>query len=282
MPESQHATSDRAPAKRKTTYPRDHPTENPKPPKRTKAEIQHAAKAKKDAEQAKKAAAVGEKKKKLLDAEEKRKQGVQRIAAIEDAVQQQQKQLQSHSERPDIKTMQTYKEQIWRQNDLQIDSQLIANQEEMDDMDSEWEEMYTDPDPDPPDFPPESAVDTDSDGVRLGLSEHEGDEMDEPYNNEEDGSEEENESDNSEMYRNLKKPREKKKKVLRIGTFKLCYDADLFKPSRIRGYCGLRFKPTAKWLPQFMPDPIRGCSIKRKESQERTTKSSCVAQCGSI
>ena len=53
-----------APAKRKTTYPRDHPTENPKPPKRTKAEIQQAAKEKKGAEQVKKAATVAEKKKK--------------------------------------------------------------------------------------------------------------------------------------------------------------------------------------------------------------------------
>ena len=43
-----------APEKHKTTYPRDHLTENPKPPKRTKAEIQQAAKEKKEVEQVKK------------------------------------------------------------------------------------------------------------------------------------------------------------------------------------------------------------------------------------
>jgi hypothetical protein len=58
-------TSVRAPGKRKTTYPRDHPTDNPKPPERSKAEIQQAAKAKREAEQAKKALAEAEKKKKL-------------------------------------------------------------------------------------------------------------------------------------------------------------------------------------------------------------------------
>jgi hypothetical protein len=63
MAEDDDATSVRAPVKCKTTYPRDHPTENPKPPKRTKAEIQQAAKAKREAEQAKKATAKAEKKK---------------------------------------------------------------------------------------------------------------------------------------------------------------------------------------------------------------------------
>ena len=64
------AISVQAPEKCKTTYSRDHPTKNPKPPKRTKAEIQQAAKEKKEAKQAKKAAAVAEKKKKHLEAEE--------------------------------------------------------------------------------------------------------------------------------------------------------------------------------------------------------------------
>lgn len=263
MPESQldeDAASLQATAKRKTTYPRDHPIENPKPQKRTKADIQQAAKTKKEAEQAKKAAAVAEKKKKLLDAEEMRKLSAQRIAAIEDAVQHSQKKLQSHSERPDLKTMKTYKEQIRRQKDVDMDLELITNQDDVDDED----DIYTDP----PEFPPESTVDTDSDGVRLGLAEDEGDERDKPYN----ASEEENKSDsdnsgNSEKYRDLKKQREKKKKV-RIGTFdsELCYEADLFKPSRRRGYCGLRFKHTAKSLPQFTPILIHSCSIKRKES----------------
>jgi hypothetical protein len=234
MPESQldeDATSVRAPAKRKTTYPRDHPTENPKPPKRTKAEIQQAAKAKKEAEQVKKAAAVAEKKKQHIDAEEKRKRSAQRIAAIEDAVQRSQKQLQSHSERPDLKTMETYKEEIQRQKKKQIDSELelIANEEpedsDIDDLPGGGEDIYMDP----PNFPPESAVDTDSDGARLGqVSDDEDDEMDKPYNNEDNESDDDSEgaSDDSEMSKDLKKPREKKKKV-RMGLFKLRYKAYL-------------------------------------------------------
>lgn len=225
MAEDEDTTLDRAPEnlKRKTTYPRNHPTENPKPPKRTKAEIQQAAKAKKEAVQAKKAAAEAEKKKKLLEAEEKRKLSAQRIASIEDAVQRSQKQLQSHSERPDIKTMETYKDRIQRQKDLQIDSEpeLIASQEDHDieiEGDASSDGIHLE-------FPPESAVDTDSDGIRLGLSEGEGggdDDMDEDYSSEEDASEEESESasDDSKTYRDLSKQKERKKKV-RIGLFRI-------------------------------------------------------------
>jgi hypothetical protein len=43
-----------APKKRKTTYNREHPTENPKPPKRSRAEIQAAATEKKVSTVAKK------------------------------------------------------------------------------------------------------------------------------------------------------------------------------------------------------------------------------------
>jgi hypothetical protein len=51
-----------------------------------------------------------EKKKKILDAEEKRKLSAQRIATVEDSVQRLQKERQSRSKRPDIKTtrMATY------------------------------------------------------------------------------------------------------------------------------------------------------------------------------
>ena len=55
----------------KMTYPCEHPTDNPKPPKRLKAKIQQAAKEKKEAQLAKKLAAETEKKKWILDAEEK-------------------------------------------------------------------------------------------------------------------------------------------------------------------------------------------------------------------
>ena len=42
------------PKKRKTTYNREHPTQNPKPPKRSKAEVQAEAAEKKAATKAKK------------------------------------------------------------------------------------------------------------------------------------------------------------------------------------------------------------------------------------
>ena len=113
----------------------NHPTENPKPPKSTKAEIQQAAKEKKEAKQVKKAATVAKKKKKHLETEEQCKQSAQQIAAIEDNVQHLQKELQSHLERPDLKTMKTYKEQIEEKKAFfikafHINAMHVANQEE--------------------------------------------------------------------------------------------------------------------------------------------------------
>ena len=166
MPETQlDEALHHARAKRKTTYSRDHPVENPRPPKRTKAEIQQAAKEKKEADQARKAAAEAEKQKKILDAEEKRKLSARCIATVEDSVQRLQKERQSRSERPDLKTMATYQEQLRKKKELEIEP--IDDQEEVDELKSD-DEMYT---TDPPQFLPESTVDTDSDGVRLGLSE---------------------------------------------------------------------------------------------------------------
>jgi hypothetical protein len=173
-----------APAKRKTTYPRDHPTDNPKPPKRTKAEIQEAAQQKKAADNAKKMATENQKKQKVLDDEERRKLSTQRIASVEDAVQRSQKNRQSHSERPDLKTMETYREKLQKKKDVE----RVANlQEDVDEL--EDDDMYMD---DPVQFPPESAVDTDSsDGALLGLVEDEDDdELDEDaYNPPADGHE---------------------------------------------------------------------------------------------
>lgn len=114
--------------------------------------------------------------------------------------------------------METYKEDIRRQKDLEIDSEpdLITNQEEIDDLQGEGEpeEMLIDVDSDgvPLVFPPESAVDTDSDGLLLGLSEGEGDgsDNDKDYKDDEgDASEKELESasDDSEMIKDLKKRR---------------------------------------------------------------------------
>lgn len=232
MAEDDDARSVRAPGKRKTTYPRDHPTENPKPAKRSKADIQQAAKEKREAELAKKATAEAEKRKKILDAEEKRKRGAQRIASVEDAVQRTQKRLQSNSERPDLKTFETYKQEIQRQKDQEIESEPepIANPD-IDDLPVEGdpEGMYVDSDGIGLDFPPESAVDTDSDGMYVGHSEGEGDDdKDGDYNNEgdslagEEGSESESAaaSDDSETIKELKKKNEKQKKV-RIGSFKV-------------------------------------------------------------
>ena len=94
--------------KHKTTYSHDHPTENPKPPKRTKAEVQQAALEKKEVAIQKKRLVDEEKEKKRLRDEKERQLSARKIAGIEDSVQWSQKQLQLRSERPDILTMETY------------------------------------------------------------------------------------------------------------------------------------------------------------------------------
>ena len=226
--------------KQKTTYPREHPTDNPKPPKRSKAEIQQAAKEKKEAQLAKKLAAETEKKKRILDAEEKRKLSAQRIASIEDSVQRLQKARQSRSECPDLKTMEAY-HKVQKQKEL--------NSPEVDELDDN-DDMYTDgpqflqesnidtdsdavrlglsePDcDDPPQFPPESNIDTDSDGVRLGGLSEPGDDLSDSdasdYEDSQDDEdvEEDGDSEDSMMQinRNRKIQLEKKKK----GSFGHC------------------------------------------------------------
>jgi hypothetical protein len=214
MPEKQSdGDSDResghtAPAKRKTTYPRDHPT-NPRGPKRSRAEIQQAAQERKDAKSAKKEAVELEKKQKLLEAEEKRKLSAQRIAAAEDTVQRSEKQRQLHSERPDLQTMETYQEILQKPKKSQL--------EPIDDDDDD--SMYVDL----PDIPPESILDTDSDGARLGLSDLESEEEDtyKPSGDEgEEGSDrvEGDDTDDSmvKLYAHLKEKVNKKKKKVSI------------------------------------------------------------------
>ncbi|KAG5649861.1 hypothetical protein H0H81_001745 [Sphagnurus paluster] len=174
MPETQlddDVDSGHAPGKRKTTYPRDHPT-NPKGPKRSRAEIQQAAKQRNEAKLAKKEATELEKKRKLLEAKEKRKLSAQRIAAVEDTVQHSEKQCQLHSERPDLQTMETYREELEKRQENQSREQ-IADQDDIIDQQEE-DNMYLDA----PNLPPESIVDTDSDGARLGLSDPGSDEED--------------------------------------------------------------------------------------------------------
>jgi hypothetical protein len=68
--------------------------------------------------------------------------------------------------------MATYQEQLRKKKALEIEP--VDDQEE----EPEVDELNSDDDmdiTDPPRFPPESAVDTDSDGVRLGFSEDEED-----------------------------------------------------------------------------------------------------------
>lgn len=218
MPETQlDEELHHARAKRKTTYSRDHPVENPKPPKRTKAEIQQAAKERKEADQARKAAAEAEKQKKILDAEEKRKLSARRIATVEDSVQRLQKERQSRSERPDLKTMATYQEQLRKKKELEIEP--IDDQEEepeVDELQASDDDMYI---TDPPQFPPESTVDTDSDGVRLGLSEDEEDTyMPSPgsKNGEDEDDGPESEDSMVLLQRNRQKRLDKKKKKVSV------------------------------------------------------------------
>ena len=160
MPETQ-LDEGLLPGKCKMTYPHDHPMDNPKPPKRSKAEVQQAAKEKRDAELAKKAAAEAEKKKKLLDAEEKCKLSAQQIASVEDSVQHLQKEHQSCSERPDLNTMEIYQKQLQKKKEF-IESLDLEEADELED-----DDMYMAP----LEFLPESTIDTDSDGACLGLSE---------------------------------------------------------------------------------------------------------------
>jgi len=153
------SAADEARPKRKTTYSRDHPTENPKPPKRTKAEVQQAALEKKEAAIQKKRLAEEEKEKRRLRDKKERQLSAQKIAGIEDAAQRSQKQLQLRSERPDIPTMETYRA-------MQKARQEKAITESNSDADMVGEDMA--------ELPPASTVDTDSDGARLGLSDDDG------------------------------------------------------------------------------------------------------------
>ena len=91
--------------KRKTTYNREHPMDNPKPPKRSRAEIQAAAAAKRALSAAKKSQrAAGDVKR-----QEERRASLKEVAAIEDAIQRIHRQYQSQAERPDLQTMETYR-----------------------------------------------------------------------------------------------------------------------------------------------------------------------------
>lgn len=190
--------------KRKTTYSRDHPTENPKPPKRTKAEVQQAAFEKKQAAIQKKRLAEEEKEEKHLRDEKEKQLSARKIASIEDSVQRSQKQLQLRSERPDISTMETYRV-------MQKARQEKAVEESEIDVDMAEEDLA--------ELPPASTVDTDSDGARLGLSDKDGE--NEAYAPSEDDLDEDKSSDDGRdsdasierLYQKLQAKKKEKKKV---------------------------------------------------------------------
>lgn len=196
--------------KRKTTYNREHPTDNPKPAKRTKAEIQAAAAEKKAAAEVKKQDKLREKEATLAQKARQRKNAMKDVAAMEDTVQRQHKQRQLQAERPDWITMQTYKTTI----EASVQNQRVKSASRAS---SELEkEAGSDVE-----LPPTSAVDTDSDGGLLGMEEvnmESGEESDGfiPFEDDEDRYRDDEEiSDPSleEMYMPLNKKRDAKKKV---------------------------------------------------------------------
>ena len=140
----------------KTTYPHDHPLDILKPPTQTKAEIQQAAREKKEAKLTKKAAFETQKKQKIIDAKEKCKISAQWIASVEDAGQCSQKDHQSHLEHPDLKTMETYQGHLQKPKELEIASE--ATQKDINGLEDDDSDMYMD-----------------SDGARLDLSKFEDD-----------------------------------------------------------------------------------------------------------
>jgi hypothetical protein len=188
----------------KTTYLHDHPTENPKPTKQTKAEVQQAALEKKEAAIQKKRLADEEKEKKCLRDEKERQLSARKIAGIEDSVQRSQKQLQLQSEHPDILLMETYRVmQKARQEKALAKSDLGA--------DMAGEDLA--------ELPPASTVDTDSDGAQLGLLDEDGDS--EAYVPSEDGLDKKKSSDDGgdpdasieQLYQKLWVKKKEKKKV---------------------------------------------------------------------
>ncbi|KAF8800454.1 hypothetical protein BYT27DRAFT_7262857 [Phlegmacium glaucopus] len=108
MADNDTDNEDIAPKKQKTTYNRQHPTDNPKPPKRSRAEVQAAAAEKKAATIAKKNELAGLQAAAKLEKQQNKKKGLKEVAAMEDAVQRQQKQHQLQAKHPDLQTMQTY------------------------------------------------------------------------------------------------------------------------------------------------------------------------------
>jgi hypothetical protein len=144
-----------APKKRKTTYSREHPIENPKPPKRSRAEIQAEAAEKKAASIAKKKERASLQAAAEIKKQEQRRTSVKEVAAMEDTIRRKQKQHQLQAERPDLQTMETYRRTIQEaQASLDVAN---ANTTEKIGQNTGVE------------IPPQSIIDTDSDGRQLGM-----------------------------------------------------------------------------------------------------------------
>jgi hypothetical protein len=79
------------------------------------------------------------------------------VAVLEDAIQRKQKQLQLQAERPDLQTMKTYQTIQKAQASLAVANSSATGEIEDDTMDTDFE------------IPPQSIIDTDSDGGLLGL-----------------------------------------------------------------------------------------------------------------
>jgi hypothetical protein len=202
------------PKKRKTTYNREHPIDNPKPAKRTKAEIQAVAAEKKVAAEAKKQDKLREKHAALAQKAQQRKKAMKDVAAMEDTVQCQYKQRQLQAERPDLITMETYHTTIEASEQNQS-AKSTSNAS------SELEEDAAVAGSDV-ELPPASAFDTDSDGGLLGMKEidmESGEDSDgfvPDKDDEGDDSDDDDELSNpslEEMYMPLKKKRDAKTKV---------------------------------------------------------------------
>ena len=149
------------PKKRKTTYNREHPTQNPKPPKRSKAEVQAEAAEKKAATKAKKNEKANLHAAAEIQKQETRRISLKGVAAVEDAIQRQQRQHQLQAERPDLQTMETYRT---IQEALTVTTRNASTASRP--ATEETEEDHTDHDAE---MPPQSNIDTDSDGGLLGV-----------------------------------------------------------------------------------------------------------------
>jgi hypothetical protein len=152
---------DMAHKKRKTTYDRLHPTDNPKPPKRSKAEVQAAAAEKKATALAKKKERVNLLAAAELENQRKRQRSLNEVAAMEDTIQRKQRQHQLQAERPDLQTMETY--QTIQEAHAASHASLVVTVADTGTTE-EFEEDF-----DVEIVPPQSVVDTDSDGGQLGV-----------------------------------------------------------------------------------------------------------------